>query len=121
MLWLVARGFGASGAPAGSTLSITLDDRLHTIPLEHGAARVALPAPPLTLGAPVILEAAIDGAPLAPLTIPVVLERSDHGAVAVAGGGCSVHPSPHGLRGWLVLAPLALLLARRQKRPARAG
>ena len=110
-LWLVARGLGPDGAPAGSTLSVMLEDRPVTIPLEHGAARFALAPPPLTLGAPVLGVASIDGTPLPPLTIPVVLERSDRGAVRAAGGGCSAHPS-RGSRGWLALLPLLALLRR---------
>ena len=117
-LWLVARGLDEGGAPAGSALSVTLNDRVVTIPLEHGAARFALAPPPLTVGAPVIVEASIDGAPLAPITIPVLLDRSDSGAVRAAGGGCSAHRSqqPHG---WLVLAVTALLLSSPRLRRVR--
>lgn len=114
-LWLVARGLGRGG-PAGEMLTVTLNERTFELPLEHGAGRFALPAPPSILGASVVLRGSIDGSELAPLTIPVVLERSDHGAVAVGGGGgCAAGgfrgaPTPTLLV--LVLALAAALRAR---------
>lgn len=99
-LWIVARG------PRGAVLTLTIDGRVVTAPLDHGVAQLALAPPALTVGTPLVVQGAMDGAPLAPLTIPVVLERSDHGAVAVAGGGCAAAPSGSPFA-WV----LALLLA----------
>lgn len=115
-LWLAARG------PVGAALTLTIDGGAsHTARLEHGVAQLALPVPPLMLGQPLVIFGTIDGSALPPLEVPVVLERSEHGAVSPAGGGgCAASSTGAPSFAWpFVLA--ALLGARRVRRRRRQG
>ncbi len=114
-LWVAVR---ARAEPWPSMLELTVGERVHRVPLSLGTAQVALPPPIATVGSPVVIEGAIDGAPIDPIEVPVVIERA-RSEVALAGGGCAASggrglasgwPAP----GWLALLALAALRRRRQ-------
>ncbi|HEY8426995.1 MAG TPA: S8 family serine peptidase, partial [Sandaracinaceae bacterium] len=111
-LWIAVR---ARGAP--STIELAVGGETHLAPLSFGTAQLALPPPPVEVGAPLRIEASIDGSPLGPIDVPVVLERGRRGAVSV-GGGCAIARRDGGARG--VLATLGALAAILRRRPRKA-
>ncbi len=113
-LWLVARSIGASGAPAGDRLGVSIDGHRIEVPMRYGVALVPIAPPPSSVGVPLIVSADVDGAPIDPLAVPVVIERSPRGAVLPAGGGCAIAARSDRLP--LVLIVLAAWIARRRLR-----
>jgi subtilisin family serine protease len=107
-LWLSARG-------PGSRLRVELDGNAHELALRHGTAQLTLPIDRAQLGVPLVVRASIDGTPLAPIEVPVVLERGPRGAVGL-GGGCSVARGPASIAWSLVWAAALVLRIRRRTR-----
>lgn len=97
-----------------STLELRLAGAVYRAPLSFGTAEVALPPPRVAVGSPVVVEGAIDGAPIDPIEVPVVIERA-RSEVTLAGGGCAAGGRARA-RGWLALLALLPLGARRGRR-----
>lgn len=109
-LWITAR------AP-GATLSVEHGRERWTAPILAGAGQLAIPLGPRTVGDTLALEVLADGAPVATVEVPVVLERGAD--VSVGRGGCAVGPAraecPLGPVGLLLLAGLATRRPRRRR------
>lgn len=115
-LWVAARG------AFGRSLSLTVDGRRARAAPIAGVVQIPLVPRVATVGSTVAIEASLDGAPLPPLEVPVVLDRSPRGAVEPAGGGCAAGPrAPRERRGGPPLAALAFAVALGASRRARGS
>jgi subtilisin family serine protease len=105
-LFFAIRATG-EGWPASERARISIGDRSAEAPLRRGNARLSIRPSFVELGA-LYAQASIDGRPLDPILVPVVLERGERGAVTT-GGGCAVARSGSAPIGASLLLLLAIL------------
>ena len=114
VLWITGRTNVAAGV-----LSARVGDRRAVAAMQAGAGELAIAVGPALVGSTLEVRLAIDGRPIDPVFVPVVIDRGPPGAVAPAGGGCATsagsRSAPSTTVGAAALA-VALLLSRRRRR-----
>lgn len=114
-LWVAARS-------GGEHLELELEGARHALALRHGTGEVAIPVTRARVGHPLVVRAWLDGAPLAPVVVPVVLERGPREAAGLGGGGCQASPGGRGaLAAVLVFGAGRLWRARSSRARRRRG